>query len=107
MDSDDEVAAAAIIIALCSKTNGKEKTRKRRKDWVKSWLQRRESRGFYSQLLSELRLEECEIYKNYFRMGPDSANKHSKDISPSRIPILINSSVFSTFKGELTSENIF
>ena len=41
-----------------------ENNEKRRKEWVKPWLQCRNTHGFYSQLLSELRLEEVEIYKN-------------------------------------------
>ena len=55
-----KVAAAAIAVALCCE----EDNEKRRKEWVKPWLQCRNTHGFYSQLLSELRLEEVEIYKN-------------------------------------------
>ena len=52
------------------KQQNKTKNRKRRKDWVKPWLKKRKTHGFYSQLLNELRLEECDIYENYLRMKP-------------------------------------
>ena len=66
-----KIAAAAIAVALCCE----EDNEKRRKEWVKPWLQRRNTHGFYSQLLSELRLEEVEIYKNYLRMKPGNFNE--------------------------------
>ena len=55
-----KIAAATITVALCCQ----EDNEKCRKEWVKPWLQRRNTHGFYSQLLSELHLE-VEIYKNY------------------------------------------
>ena len=72
MDSDEEVAAAAMIVAICVENDERKKTRKRRKVWVKPWLQKRKSHGFYSQLLNELRLEDFEMYKNYLRMKPQN-----------------------------------
>ena len=65
-----KVATASIIIALYCEDD--KKTRKRRSDWVKPWLRRRESHGFYAQLLGELRLEEPDIYKNYLRMTAEN-----------------------------------
>lgn len=70
MDSDEESALVAIIIATASSKN-KRKKRKKRAEWVKPWLQRRSSHGLYSQLLQELRVEEAEIYKNFLRMSPE------------------------------------
>ena len=65
-----KVATASIIIALYCDDD--KKPRKRRSDWVKRWLQRRDSHGFYAQLLSELILEEPDIYKNYLRMTAEN-----------------------------------
>ena len=65
-----KVATASIIIALYYDDD--KKPRKHRSDWVKPWLQRRESHGFYAQLLSELKLEEPSIYKNYLRMTAEN-----------------------------------
>ena len=42
MDSDEEAALAAIIIAKF-KENIKRKKRRKSKDWLKPWLQRRNS----------------------------------------------------------------
>ena len=72
-DSDEEVAIA-IILAIYSEPD-KRKLRKKRKriQWVKNWLQKRDTHGFYSQLLGELRLEEGKIYKNYLRMTPQNS----------------------------------
>ena len=66
----ERVKVASIIIALYCDDD--KKPRKRRSDWVKPWLQRRESHGFYAQLLSELKLEEPSIYKNYLRMTAEN-----------------------------------
>ena len=71
MDSDEEAALAALIIATFTE-NHKRKKRRKRKEWVKPWLQKQNSHGFYSQLLRELRLEEKEIYENYLRMAPEN-----------------------------------
>ena len=65
-----KVATASIIIALYC--DGDKKPRKRRSNWVKPWLQFRDSHGFYTQLLSELILEEPDIYKNYLRMTAEN-----------------------------------
>ena len=54
MDSDEDAALAAIIIANFTE-NIKRKKRRQRTEWVKSWLQRQNSYGFHSQLLRELR----------------------------------------------------
>ena len=74
MGSDEEVALAAVIIATFIE-NHKCKKRRKRKEWVKPWLQRRNSHGFYSQLLCELRLEEKEISGNYLCMAPENFEK--------------------------------
>ena len=58
-----KIAATGIAVVLfCEEDN-----EKCRKEQVKPWLQHRNTYGFYSQLLSELRLE-VEIYKNYLHM---------------------------------------
>ena len=57
MDSDEEAALSVIIVATFTENIKREKGR-RRKEWVKLWLQRRNSHGFHSWLLRELGLEE-------------------------------------------------
>ena len=85
-----KIAAAAIAVALCCE----EDNEKRRKEWVKPWLQRRNTHGSYSQLLSELRLE-VELFTNYLRMTPEKFNEIlvlirddiTKNDTPMREPI--------------------
>ena len=69
MNLSKKTAAAAIVIAIC--TEEERATTRVRTEWVKPWLQRRQSRGFYDQLVSKLRIEEEDIYKNYLRMKPE------------------------------------
>ena len=47
MDSDEEAALSVIIVATFTENIKREKGR-RRKEWVKLWLQRRNSHGFHS-----------------------------------------------------------
>ena len=72
MDEEEEVAVVAIIVSAVILSKKIRKKRKRRSAWVKPWLQRRSSHGFYTQLLNELRLEEGEIYENYLRMNAEN-----------------------------------
>ena len=73
MNLSKRTVAAAIVIAICTEEEEEEEraTTRVRTEWVKPWLQRRKSRGFYDQLVSELRIEEEDIYKNYLRMKPE------------------------------------
>ena len=47
MDSDEEAALSVITVATFTENIKREKGR-RRKEWVKLWLQRRNSHGFHS-----------------------------------------------------------
>ena len=47
MDSDEEAALSVIIVATFTENIKREKGR-RRKEWFKLWLQRRNSHGFHS-----------------------------------------------------------
>lgn len=67
--SDEELAAAAVVVAVLQKRKTK---RRKRKCWVKPWLARRPKLGIYETLLSELRLEEENEYKNYLRMSTEN-----------------------------------
>ena len=57
MNSEEEADLAAIVIATSTENIRREKRRKR-KEWVNTWVQRRNSHEFYSQLRRELRLQE-------------------------------------------------
>ena len=67
-----KASAVLVILKIFEDQENPKNVRKKRNEWVKPWLKRRDTHGFYSQLLSELRLEESEIYKNYLRMRPEN-----------------------------------
>ena len=64
-----KIVTASIIISIYCDDDKKPR---KRSELVKPRLQHRESHGFYVQLLSELRLEEPSIYKNYLRMTAEN-----------------------------------
>ena len=65
-DSEEEIAAAAIIILACE---GKKETQKKEYG-TKSWLRKRKQFGVYDALLREFLLEEEANYFNFLRMTP-------------------------------------
>lgn len=72
--------AAAAIVAIC--VSIKMRRRKKRSVWVKDWIKRRAQLGAYNQLLSELKNEDPECYKNFLRMKHDDFQYLCDKISP-------------------------
>ena len=68
----EELAAAAIVIVIISKRKNTERKRKPRTVWVKPSLYKRSNFGVHDTLLSELRPEDENEYKNYLRMTPEN-----------------------------------
>ena len=64
-----EQSIAAVIIVPISEKN---KSRKKRKVCVKTWLERRKNLAFYETLLAELPLEDEYNYKNYLLMTSEN-----------------------------------
>jgi hypothetical protein len=48
----------------------KRKVKKRRRYWVRPWIERRVQFGFYHQLMQELRIEDSATFTNFLRMPP-------------------------------------
>lgn len=74
MDSDNVILVACATITLGSAIemyNSLSKTSKKRnrKKWMKDWLLERESKGAYSNILQELRLQDHEHFRKYLRMN--------------------------------------
>ena len=46
----------------------KRKHRRKRRAWVRNWLANRKQRGAYSQLISELTVDDAHGYRRYLRM---------------------------------------
>jgi len=57
--------AAAVYVTLT--INKKRKIK--RKCWVKKWVRRRDQQGAYTQLISELQLEDAQQFRNFTRMS--------------------------------------
>jgi len=57
--------AAAVYVALAINKRRKVK----RKCWVKNWVRRRDRQGAYTQLISELQLEDAQQFRNFARMS--------------------------------------
>lgn len=64
MDEVSKVKVATVETVIALFCDDEKQKRKRRCNWVKSWQQHRSSHEFYSQLLSELRMEKVEVDKN-------------------------------------------
>ena len=71
MDSEEDVAAAAIVIAIICKRRRKRERKRNRSVWVKPWLQRRNELGVDNTLLMEFRFEDEDEYKKFLRMTPE------------------------------------
>ena len=62
--SDSEDTACAALVVACQSAHG----RKKRKIWTHEWLQKREERGSYGSLFSELRKED-DLFTKYLRLS--------------------------------------
>ena len=78
---DSEEVALCSIIALCAAKKLREEN-KARKEWCKPWLSRRPLRGSYSQIFSELELENPSDFENYTRMPITAFHDILKRIHP-------------------------
>ncbi|CAH1987622.1 unnamed protein product [Acanthoscelides obtectus] len=70
--------AVAAIVTICVSI----KMRKKRSIWVKDWIKRRAQLGAYNQLLTELKNEDPECFKNFLRMSHDDFQYLCNKISP-------------------------
>ena len=68
--SDDE--ALAVLFLLETIKRQRQKKKKRRSVWTRSWLFGRETHGAYHALLQELLSDDPAGYKNFLRMDASS-----------------------------------
>ena len=75
MDESNNIRRLSLILLACaviSKYAEKnERKRRRRNTWVKPWIQRRDEKGLYNNLIQEMKMEDRYDYKKYFRMTPE------------------------------------
>lgn len=67
-----ELNKIIILLAteLCKNILVKNKKNKKRRIWVRNWINRRESLGASNRLLAEMRSEDLDSYKNHLRILP-------------------------------------
>lgn len=61
-----------IAIACLLILRRRRRRRRQRKFWIRSWIERRQEQGAYANLVHELKNEDPNMYKRYFRMDPDN-----------------------------------
>ena len=66
------VLAVGTALIYDHQLPGKKKRRKRRY-WVKPWLEKRYKRSAYNGILTEMRLHNQEDFRKYLRMNTDVA----------------------------------
>ena len=72
IDEEDERVAVSIIL-LCSVLKLRQlRKRRKRREWVSHWLQRREDQGLYHNLVRELQLQDGEDFRRFLRMNTDT-----------------------------------
>ena len=65
----DQVKTLGFLGQLVLACQRKE-MRRRRRFWVRPWIERRLQFGFYHHLMQELRVEDSETFANFLRMPP-------------------------------------
>ncbi|XP_031351826.1 putative nuclease HARBI1 [Photinus pyralis] len=81
MDLDKNLLLSAAVIAISAasttvlKLQSKEKKKRNRRIWVRSWVGRRDSKGIMNLVTNELLTEDPLAFKNYLRMSNTSLLK--------------------------------
>ena len=63
------VCASTLISCYLTMLNEEPRKRKKRKMWVKPWLENRLESGAYYAILIELKLHDFESFRRYLRMN--------------------------------------
>ena len=66
--SCDKIKCAAVIVALLTK---KKMEAKKKRIWVRKWIEKRNSAGFHNRLFRELENDDPRSLKNFMRMSMD------------------------------------
>ena len=66
-----KIVAVLLLLDLLSEEDKPTIKQRNRKEWVRSWLSRREERGIYHHLVRELALEDESEYRNFFRINKE------------------------------------
>lgn len=78
-DSDSDSDVKYTVLALAVRRRG---TKRKREIWVKDIFRKREEQGDFHNLIPEMRLNDHEGYRNFFRMGPDKFDELLSMVGP-------------------------
>ena len=67
MIMDDE-KALALFILIRRRRRLRQELRHKRSVWMRTWIQKRQGKGVYRNLLQEFRLEDPEMFRRYHRV---------------------------------------
>lgn len=73
-------AALVVLCAILKKRNSDKKSKK--KCWVRPWINRRLEKGACLSLINELRLEDPQQYRNFFRMSAEQLEFITNCVGP-------------------------
>ena len=68
-----------------------EKETKNKRGKTRQWIQRREEKGFYTNIVEELRVEDTKTYEEMLRMNYDTLKFIPKEIEQDITPIALMS----------------
>ena len=58
-----------VILVIIRRNRRRRKKRRERSVWVKTWLQNRDAKSAYANILTELRCQDKEEFRKYLRMN--------------------------------------
>ena len=80
MADKKQLAACAVTVGLIMKI--RRRKQRNRHIWVREWIQGREEKGAYHQLLQELRLTDINSYRNFLRMDSTTFDELLQMVGP-------------------------
>ena len=110
MDEENALLIASVGIVLSVAVRRK---RKPRSHWVRSWLARRNQKGVYNNLITEMRLEDVESFRQYLRMNTASFEHLLQLVTPyldkkmtrMRLPLTVAENLAYTLRYLATGES--
>ena len=87
--TSEAVSRALLGVIILESLEEKETKNKRGK--TRQWIQRREEKGFYTNIVEELRVEDTKTYEEMLRMNYDTFKFILKEIEQDISPIALMS----------------
>ena len=85
--TSEAVSRALLGVIILESLEEKERIKEVKRDWI----QRREEKGFYTNIVEELRVEDTRTYEEMLRMNYDTFKLILKEIEQDITPITLMS----------------